>query len=114
MQLANLAREAPGGRLAGTLDTEIHGISHDSREVKPGDLFVCLVGEKYDGHRFAAEAISRGAAALVVDEAHEADAPIAGGTLVVADTRRALPEFSAAVYGDPSRHLLTVGVTGTN
>jgi UDP-N-acetylmuramoyl-L-alanyl-D-glutamate--2,6-diaminopimelate ligase len=92
---------------------EVHGITHDSREVKPGDLFVCLVGEKFDGHKFIGDARARGASAFVIDEVHE-EAAVDLPTIVVADTRIALPELAAAVHGDPSHDLVAVGVTGTN
>jgi UDP-N-acetylmuramoyl-L-alanyl-D-glutamate--2,6-diaminopimelate ligase len=114
MQLGELAARVHGADQKGDMGVEIRGITHDSRAVKPGDLFVCLVGGKFDGHKFAGDALARGAAAFVIQADH-ADRVIANlPTIVVKDTRRALPFLSAAVYGEPSKSLKLVGVTGTN
>ncbi len=77
-------------------------------------MFACLRGDHFDGHRFARAAVEAGAAALVVD--HELVGDEHGGVpqLVVDDTRRCLGPIAAAVFGDPSERLVTVGVTGTN
>jgi UDP-N-acetylmuramoyl-L-alanyl-D-glutamate--2,6-diaminopimelate ligase len=114
MQLAELLRAVPGAAAAGPTGVDIRGISHDSREVKPGDLFVCLVGEKSDGHRFVADAIARGAVALAVQADHADSVPSSAPRLVIGDTRLALPSLSANLFGHPSRAMKVVGVTGTN
>jgi len=95
-------------------DVEVTEITHDSRQVAEGWLFACLRGARTDGHRYAEEAAERGASALLVD--HELRSPAASAVpqLVVDDTRRALGPLAAAVLGDPSEQLLTVGITGTN
>ena len=111
MTLQELISIVPDARTVGNAAVTIRGVSHDSRAVKPGDLFVCLVGEKFDGHLFMADARARGAAALCVQRGRE-DAQ--GPLLIVGDTRRALPQLSAAIYGHPSRDLRLIGVTGTN
>ena len=111
MKLNELASLIFGASVVGDSGIPIRGISHDSRAVKPGDLFVCLVGEKFDGHKFAADALARGAAALCVQGRREG---IPGIRMVVEDTRKALPALATAVYGYPSRQLRLVGVTGTN
>ncbi len=90
----------------------ITGISHDSRRVEPGHVFVALRGQRADGTAFVAQAIERGAAAVVSQEA----AP--EGTAVpwaqVSDARLALALLAVAVHGDPSRRMQVVGITGTN
>src|SRR5687767_1236863 len=111
MKLEELASLIPGAKVEGDSAIQIRGISHDSRAVKPGDLFVCLVGEKFDGHKFAADALARGAAALCVQRGRDG---LPGNLMVVDDTRRALPALATAVYGHPSRQLRLIGVTGTN
>jgi UDP-N-acetylmuramoyl-L-alanyl-D-glutamate--2,6-diaminopimelate ligase len=85
---------------------------HDSREVRPGDLFVCIEGDRFDGHRFAADAVARGAVALVAKLGVSAQLPQMP-VLGVRDTRVALPIVSAALCSHPSRSLALVGVTGT-
>lgn len=112
-------------RLRGNARTEVTGITCDSREVSQGSLFVCLPGCKQDGHIFAAEAIERGASAVVMEEgnpeaerlekqfsamskAHEETALI-----LVASTRKVFSPLAAAFYGYPLRSLISVAVTGT-
>ena len=92
----------------------VSAITHDSRQVVAGSMFACLPGATSDGHDFAPQAIAGGATSLLVDR-RLADS--AGGTvpqIVVDDARRRLGPVSAEVAGNPSRTLLTVGVTGTN
>jgi UDP-N-acetylmuramoyl-L-alanyl-D-glutamate--2,6-diaminopimelate ligase len=89
---------------------EITGLAYDSRRVQPGTLFFCVRGFQSDGHDFAAEAVERGAMALVVER------PLGLGVpeVVVASTRAAMGPAAVRFYGDPSAELRVVGVTGTN
>ncbi len=89
---------------------EITRITDDSRLVEPGTLFVAHRGTHADGHDFIAEALSRGASAVVA----ERDVPVEVPLWVVPDGRAALAAWAAAFYGHPSRELFTIGVTGTN
>jgi len=89
---------------------EILGVSHDSRLVEPGDLFVAIAGLHTDGVRHIDQALARGASAVVSERALVASVPC----LRVANARTALGEASAWFYGDPSRLLKLIGVTGTN
>lgn len=89
----------------------IGGIAIDSRQVKPGDLFVALRGGRVDGHGFIAEAQRRGAAAVVGDEDLGA---LSIPYVRVEDSRRALSYLAAAFYGRPAHHLTIIGVTGTD
>jgi UDP-N-acetylmuramoyl-L-alanyl-D-glutamate--2,6-diaminopimelate ligase len=98
--------------LAGELNQDIQGISYDSRKVKSGDLFVCIVGLKSDGHEYIEQALSRGAVALLVER--EITAKTEAAVLQTADSRRALPIAAANFFGNPSRQIKVVGVTGTN
>ncbi|HEX7050820.1 MAG TPA: Mur ligase family protein [Longimicrobiales bacterium] len=83
----------------------------DAREVEPGDLFIAVRGHRTDGHYYVAEAVRRGAVAVVVDR----DPGSATGVPVihVPDTRRALAELAAAWHEQPARRLRVVGITGT-
>lgn len=89
---------------------DVREIEYDSRAVRPGTLFVCVPGERADGHDFAAEAVQRGAIALIV----ERPVPVPVPQLVVPDARRAMPGLAVFFYGDPSRELVVAGATGTN
>ena len=87
-------------------------VTHDSRRVLPGGLFVAIRGATVDGHRFIGEAVQRGALAIVSEEA-----PPTGYTglwLRVSDARQALARIATIVHGAPSTRLSLVGVTGTN
>ena len=106
-----LAKALPASSLAVSADHEICGLAYHSAEVRPGDLFVAVRGFNRDGHDYAAEAVRRGAPAVVVDHVL---ADVAATQIVVPDTRWALAALAAAFYGDPSRHLWVCGVTGTN
>lgn len=114
MRLNELCRRLDRARISSGAETEALGITHDSRAVKPGDLFVCLVGRQHDGHRFAADAVARGAVAVVAQEDHADQMTTRAATVFVEDTRRALPVLAAAFYRNPSHSLSLIGVTGTN
>ena len=90
----------------------ITGIAHDSRRVEPGHVFVALRGQHADGTAFVAQAIARGAAAVVSQEAAPADTVVPWAQ--VSDARLALALLAVEVHGDPSRRMQVVGITGTN
>ncbi len=89
---------------------EIGSLHYRAQETVPGGVFVAVRGSAADGHRFIPEALARGAAAVVAEEALRLSVPL----VRVADARRALAELAAAFYGDPARELTLVAVTGTN
>jgi UDP-N-acetylmuramoyl-L-alanyl-D-glutamate--2,6-diaminopimelate ligase len=96
---------------AGT-DQPVTAIAYDSRQVKPGAVFVALRGVNADGTRFATQAIANGAIAVVAETA--APAGVAVPWLHVASARASLAEVAAAFYRHPSEELALVGITGTN
>ena len=103
------AETAPRGAGA---DVDVRRIVHDSRHVAAGDLFVAIRGAKSDGLAHVPEALARGAAAVVSQEA-----PLPGVAVPwvrVPDARRALALLAARLAGDPAENLVLVGVTGTN
>lgn len=93
-------------------DPEITSITADSRQVTPGTLFVAVRGETVDGHQFIAEALARGAGAVV------AETPPTNGNagtwLTVANSAETLAWLAAAWHNFPARHLVMIGVTGTD
>lgn len=107
--LAELASAVEDAQVYGMAD--VTGVCCDSRQLKPGDLFVCVCGFASDGHLFAAEAAAKGAAALVVEH------PVEGVDLPyirVPNSRRALAQLAAAFFDWPAGKLLNIGITGTN
>ena len=90
---------------------EITGIAIDNRKVQPGDLFVAMRGGAADGHDFIADAIMRGAAAVVGEREITG---LAVPYVRVDDPRRVLSHIAAAFYGHPGRKLTVIGVTGTD
>ncbi|GAA4668010.1 UDP-N-acetylmuramoyl-L-alanyl-D-glutamate--2,6-diaminopimelate ligase [Streptomyces chumphonensis] len=95
--------------------TAVTGITHDSRAVRPGDVYAALPGARFHGADFAAQAASRGAVAALTDPAGAqrcADAGLA--VLTVPDPRRHMGHLAVAIYGDPGRDLLQIGITGTS
>ncbi len=96
---------------------EVRGVSVDSGDVAPGELFVALPGFKVHGARYAADAVAAGAVAVLTDADGAALARADGVTvpvLVCADPRATVGPVSDDVYHHPSGHLVTTAVTGTN
>jgi UDP-N-acetylmuramoyl-L-alanyl-D-glutamate--2,6-diaminopimelate ligase len=111
-QIQPCLRAAPTrSQYASPADPVISGVTEDSRRVSPGLLFVAVPGAARDGHDFLADAISRGAAAVVVER--QDCLPRAIPALVVSSSREALAQLSAAVHGHSARSLTLVGFTGT-
>lgn len=97
----------------GKLPAEVSGIEADSRKVEPGCLFVAVRGSQVDGHEFISAAISKGATLIVCEEL-PAERYDGVAYVQVADSAAALGCLASRWYGDPSRSLTLVGVTGTN
>ena len=103
-------------RTISEVDPEVSALYFDSRVVTPGSLFVAICGTQSDGHQYIAQAIARGAVAVLCQEMplseHGASSQIP--FIVVENSRNALGLVASAFYGYPSRSLTLVGVTGTN
>lgn len=102
--------EVISGAPATARDIDVVELAYDHRSVRPGTLFFCVPGMTRDGHEFAAEAIARGAVALVDERVLDAGVP----EIVVPSVRAAMAPAAARFYGDPTASLRVVGVTGTN
>lgn len=113
MNLFGLLADLPGVlAVHGPTDCLISNIVADSRQAGPGALFVAYRGVEVDGHRFLADAIRRGAAALVGELPPPADCPVP--YVQVEDGRAAVAWLVAAWHGHPSRSMALVGITGTD
>ncbi len=111
MTLAQVAR-AVSGVLTGDGDVKVFDVTHDSRQVRTGSVFVAVRGLKIDGSVFARQAQERGAAGIISEGEPPADLSV--GWIKVEESRRALALASAEVHQHPSRSLQLVGITGTN
>lgn len=109
MKLKTLIRGLPV-QVKGSKELEVNGISSDSRTVAPGNLFVARKGASFDGNQFIPQAVSAGAAAIVTDifdpflDLPQIIHPFPGAILA---------KLAACYYGEPSKELFVVGVTGT-
>ncbi len=99
--------------IKGTIDKEISEVVYDSRKIVKDCLFICICGYNTDGHSFAAEAVQKGAAALVVQKDVEAPKDSDVTVIKVEDTRYAMAFISAAYFGHPADRLKVIGITGT-
>jgi UDP-N-acetylmuramoyl-L-alanyl-D-glutamate--2,6-diaminopimelate ligase len=110
MDLERLVAALEPMEVLGRPSVEVLDLAYDARAVTPGALFFAVPGESADGHDFAAEAVERGAVALVVER--ELDLPVR--QLVVPDSRAAMAPAADVFFGEPTRELEVVGVTGTS
>lgn len=106
MKLSDLLNNTPQ-------DALITGLSSDTRQIKHGDLFFALSGSKDNGTRYIAEALAKGAAAVVYD-ADDTNLSTDARLIRVSDARQTMAEVAAKYYDHPSKSLYLAGVTGTN
>lgn len=110
MKLSSLLEVLDNYELIGTSDIDVSGISYHSRTVKPGHLFAALPGQKVHGLQFVSKAKARGAAAILSDSRLDTSLPM----VIVPEARHSLGFLSNRFYGEPSKKLKLVGITGTN
>jgi UDP-N-acetylmuramoyl-L-alanyl-D-glutamate--2,6-diaminopimelate ligase len=110
MDLERLVAALEPVEVLGGLSVEVRDLAYDARGVTPGALFFAVPGERADGHDFAAEAVERGAVALVVERRLDLPVP----QVVVRGTRAAMAPAADVFFGEPTRELEVVGVTGTS
>lgn len=90
---------------------EVCHITNNTKEVAEGSVYVCIEGFKTDGHNFIDEAVKKGASAVLVTKDIKRDDV---AVVRVADTRASMAELASLIYGQPSKKLKMIGVTGTN
>lgn len=112
MKLGELMNHTQCIAWSGDLSQEINEVTYDSRQVKPGTLFIAVPGFKQDGHLFIKDAVARGAAAIVLQDRNYQSRDYTW--VMVDNSRKAMAEVSNVVYGFPSTRLNVIGVTGTN
>ncbi|MCM1251641.1 MAG: UDP-N-acetylmuramoyl-L-alanyl-D-glutamate--2,6-diaminopimelate ligase [Clostridium sp.] len=99
--------------IKGTIETEVTEVVYDSRKAASGCLFICIPGAKADGHDYAAQVVSAGAAALVVEKEVELPKEAEVTVIKVANARYAMAFICAAYFGHPAREMQIIGITGT-
>ena len=113
MKLIELLKNVEVLKTSGNTEVEITGVNIDSRRIEAGHLFVAIPGTQTDGHKFIPKAIELGAAAILCEKMPEE--PVDGVTYVMVEsTESVVGDVATQFYGDPSRKLKLVGVTGTN
>jgi UDP-N-acetylmuramoyl-L-alanyl-D-glutamate--2,6-diaminopimelate ligase len=113
MKLSELLKNVKPLSVVGDVETEIAGVKIDSRQIRPGYLFVAMKGTQVDGHQFIQKAVELGATAVLCEDMPAT--PVEGVTYVqVASTEDAVGPVATLFHGDPTSHLKLVGVTGTN
>jgi UDP-N-acetylmuramoyl-L-alanyl-D-glutamate--2,6-diaminopimelate ligase len=110
--LGDLTPRLPASLDAIAADRAVKALAYDSRRTGSGSLFIALRGQKTDGRAFAAQAIAKGATAVVAET--EAPSAVQAPWIVVPDARLAMARLASTFYGHPSRELAVVGITGTN
>jgi UDP-N-acetylmuramoyl-L-alanyl-D-glutamate--2,6-diaminopimelate ligase len=112
MKLGQILEGLSRVELRGDASLEIAGLAYDSRQVKPGDLFVAIRGHHADGHGFIEKAIEKGAVAVAAEKFTGREAKVA--TILVPDSRKALSKLALAFYANPFKNITLIGITGTN
>ncbi|MEK7776456.1 MAG: UDP-N-acetylmuramoyl-L-alanyl-D-glutamate--2,6-diaminopimelate ligase [Planctomycetota bacterium] len=112
MKLSELCQCLTGCKIHDYVEKEVVGITHDSRKVKKGYLFVAIKGCKQDGHDFITDAMVNGAVAVVVEKKCEVAPHVP--QIVVSGARHALAYLSSHFYDNPSSKMTITGITGTN
>ena len=110
MRLATLLEGISVREMTADPEMEIGGVSYDSRAVRPGQLFVAVVGYATDGHKYIEGAVKNGACAVLCQKKPTVDVPY----ILVDDSRAALADVGDNWYGHPSAEMTVIGVTGTN
>lgn len=111
MLLSKLLKNISYTIIKGNTDVEISDVIYDSRKVTEGTVFVALKGYNVDSHKFIPQAVESGASAVVVSDDVEIQKDIT--VIKVDDTREALAYMSAMLFGEPSKELTTIALTGT-
>ena len=122
MKLSTILRDLDTTALDGSGAVDVTGVTCDSRQVRPGFLFVAIPGHACDGWTFIPDALGRGARTVIAEAGAETfrrfvrgrDIPATVSFLQVPDSKAALATVAATFHGHPSRSLTTVGITGTN
>ena len=113
MKLEGLLKNIKPTAVEGSMNVEITGVNIDSRKIQPGHLFVAMKGTQTDGHAFIPKALELGAVAVLCEDMPQ-ERKEGVAYVQVDSTEDAVGPVATMFYGEPSKHLKLVGVTGTN
>jgi len=119
-KLSEIIKNMPIKSIIGNPDTQIRGIAYDSRQIGKDFVFVAIKGQHLDGNKFIPDAVKSGASVVLVEEQPPLSPPLIKGgkgevtQVIVPDVREAMAKLSAVFYGEPSKGMTLIGVTGTN
>ena len=116
MQLSKILKGIENYKSKGDIEIDVSSITDNSKNVKPGSLFVAVRGYDFDGHDFVKEAVENGAIAVIVDmnaDLKKVNIPDGVTAIIVQDSRIALAICACNFYGNPSKKFTLIGVTGT-
>ena len=113
MKLKELVKDLEYELIQGSLDTEVITVENDSRKVIEGSLFFCITGAVFDGHLYAADVAAKKASVIVVEKDVDLTDCTGVTILKVKSTRYAMGMICSAFYGEPSKKLTVIGITGT-
>lgn len=111
MKIKELLERVSYQLLQGNLEQEITGYSHDNRQVKKGDMFICIKGARFDTHECVQEVAAKGAKMIVTERPISVPGDVT--VILVDDTRKISPLLAAAFYGYPAEKMVTIGITGS-
>ena len=114
MKLNDLLKYVKPLKIIGDTEKNITGINIDSRKIEENQMFVAIKGTQTDGHKFINKAIELGATAILLEDIPEELISDNVTYIQVKSTEESVGKVATMFYGDPSRHLKLVGVTGTN
>lgn len=112
MKLGQLLQGLKRLQFSGDESLNITDLAYHTSQVKPGSCFVAIRGLQTDGHQWVGEAVAKGATAVMVER--DVSVPSRVSKIIVEDTRDCLARLSSILFGEPTKNLRLVGVTGTN
>lgn len=111
MILKDVLKDVKYEIIKGDTNVEINDICYNSKKVKENDAFIALVGHNMDGHNYISDAITNGAKVIFVEKDIQLDNDVT--VIKLDDTRRSLALLSSNLFGNPSKKLKMIGITGT-
>jgi UDP-N-acetylmuramoyl-L-alanyl-D-glutamate--2,6-diaminopimelate ligase len=114
LALSELVQLGYAKRVLGDAAVRVRGVRHDSRRCEPGDLFLAVAGAQSDGAQFVADAVARGAVAVLAERDLSRSMSLPVPLVIADDALVAFSRVAQAIYDDPTARMSGVGITGTN